>query len=80
MYFTLNMLQENKPIFQMFFCFIFQFVTELNHLTAMYCTLVVCLGGSQDSDDLREELKRMRTQAIELARTNRLKLIPPLRK
>lgn len=54
-------------------------VAELNHLTAMYCTLVVCLGGSQDSDDLREELKRMRVQAIELARTNRLKLIPPLR-
>lgn len=56
-----------------------KFVMELNHLTAMYCTLVVYLGGSQDSDDLREELKRMRIQAIDLARTNRLKLIPPLR-
>lgn len=54
-------------------------MTELNHLTAVYCTLVVCLGSTQDSDDLREELKSMRTQAIELARANRLKLIPSLR-
>ncbi|VDI56980.1 regulator of G-protein signaling 9-binding protein-like [Mytilus galloprovincialis] len=56
-----------------------KYVAELNHLTAVYCTHVVCLGGSQDSDDLREELKRMRIQAIELARTNRLKLVPTLR-
>ncbi|XP_048736338.1 regulator of G-protein signaling 9-binding protein-like [Ostrea edulis] len=55
-------------------------VNDLNHETAQYCTLVVALGGSQDTLDLRDELKHIRQRAFEIARQNKHKLIPALRK
>lgn len=59
---------------------LFQIVVELNQETAVYCTLVVYIGGTQDSEDLRQELKRIRLRGLELAQLNKLKLIPLLRK
>ncbi|OWF47536.1 regulator of G-protein signaling 9-binding protein-like [Mizuhopecten yessoensis] len=53
-------------------------VVELNQETAAYCTHAVYIGGTQDSEDLREELKRIRLRGLELAQLNRLKLVPLL--
>ncbi|XP_033750959.1 regulator of G-protein signaling 9-binding protein-like [Pecten maximus] len=53
-------------------------VSELNQETAVYCTLVVYIGGTQDSEDLREELKRIRLRGLELGQLNKLKLVPLL--
>ncbi|XP_069138346.1 regulator of G-protein signaling 9-binding protein-like [Argopecten irradians] len=53
-------------------------VVELNQETAVYCTLVVYIGGTQDSEELREELKRIRLRGLELAQLNKLKLVPLL--
>lgn len=53
---------------------------DLNHETAQYCNLAVALGGSQDTLDLRDELKHIRQRAFEIARQNKQKLIPALRK
>ncbi|XP_061174254.1 regulator of G-protein signaling 9-binding protein-like [Saccostrea echinata] len=55
-------------------------VSDLNHETAQYCTLAVALGGSQDTLDLRDELKHIRQRAFDIARQNKNKLIPALRK
>lgn len=59
---------------------IIQLTCDLNHETAQYCNLAVALGGSQDTLDLRDELKHIRQRAFEIARQNKQKLIPALRK
>ncbi|CAH1795831.1 unnamed protein product [Owenia fusiformis] len=55
-------------------------IKELNKETARYCSLVVSLGASHDSITLREELKKSRRKAHELAKSNKSKLLPHLRK
>ncbi|KAL5005154.1 hypothetical protein ScPMuIL_018610 [Solemya velum] len=54
-------------------------ILELNQETARYCTLVVGLGASQDSCILRDELKRSRLRVHDLAKLNKMKLIPLLK-
>nr|XP_020445607.1 regulator of G-protein signaling 9-binding protein [Monopterus albus] len=46
----------------------------LNKVTACYRHLVIALGSTSDSQNLREELKRTRKKAQELAVANRTKL------
>ncbi|MBN3316612.1 R9BP protein, partial [Atractosteus spatula] len=46
----------------------------LNKVTACYRHLVVAVGGTSDSQNLREELKRTRKKAQDLAVANRNKL------
>ncbi|XP_052387424.1 regulator of G-protein signaling 9-binding protein-like [Carassius gibelio] len=46
----------------------------LNKVTACYRHLVIALGSTSDSQNLREELKKTRTKAQELAVANRTKL------
>ncbi|XP_048828971.1 regulator of G-protein signaling 9-binding protein-like [Brienomyrus brachyistius] len=46
----------------------------LNKVTACYRHLVITLGSSSDSQNLREELRRTRRKAQELAAANRCKL------
>ncbi|MGH0116283.1 UNVERIFIED_CONTAM: hypothetical protein FKN15_003463 [Acipenser sinensis] len=52
---------------------------ELNKVTACYRHLVVTVGGTSDSQHLREELKKTRKKAQELAVANRNKLTTLLR-
>ncbi|XP_060075830.1 regulator of G-protein signaling 9-binding protein-like [Ylistrum balloti] len=53
-------------------------VAELNQETAVYCTLNVYIGSTQDSEALRDELRRIRLRGLELAQLNKLKLVPLL--
>ncbi len=46
----------------------------LNKVTACYRHLVIALGSTSDSQNLREELKKTRKKAQELAVANRTKL------
>ncbi|KAG7156497.1 Regulator of G-protein signaling 9-binding protein-like [Homarus americanus] len=54
------------------------FIRELNRETSSYRHLAVGLGGSGDCDQLREELKRSRRRAQDLAREAKNKLSPHL--
>ncbi|XP_077989410.1 regulator of G-protein signaling 9-binding protein-like [Glandiceps talaboti] len=54
-------------------------VAEFNCATANYRNLVVALGGSNDSECLRDEIKKIRRKAQELAKRNKYKLMPHLR-
>ncbi|XP_030058417.1 regulator of G-protein signaling 9-binding protein [Microcaecilia unicolor] len=51
----------------------------LNKVTACYRLLVLSLGGTSDSKSLREELKKTRQKAQDLAVANRNKLITVLK-
>lgn len=51
----------------------------LNKATACYHHLVLTIGGSADSQNLREELQKTRQKAQELAVAIRLRLTAPLR-
>ncbi|XP_015101550.1 regulator of G-protein signaling 9-binding protein [Vicugna pacos] len=51
----------------------------LNKATACYHHLVLTIGGSADSQNLREELQKTRQKAQELAVAIRARLTPPLR-
>ncbi|KAM9301931.1 regulator of G-protein signaling 9-binding protein [Gastrophryne carolinensis] len=51
----------------------------LNKVTACYRHLVLTIGGSSDSQNLREELKKTRRKAQELAVANRNKLTTTLK-
>ncbi|XP_045611951.2 regulator of G-protein signaling 9-binding protein [Procambarus clarkii] len=55
-----------------------KFIRELNRETSSYRHLAVGLGGSGDCDQLREELKRSRRRAQDLAREAKNKLSPYL--
>ncbi|XP_069959084.1 regulator of G-protein signaling 9-binding protein [Cherax quadricarinatus] len=55
-----------------------KFIRELNRETSSYRHLAVGLGGSGDCDQLREELKRSRRRAQDLAREAKNKLTPHL--
>ena len=57
----------------------FQSVRELNKETGKYCTLEVGLGSSGDCHLLREELKKARHKAFDLARLCKAKLVPHLK-
>ncbi len=57
----------------------FQSVRELNKETAKYCTLELGLGSSGDCHLLREELKKARHKAFDLARLCKAKLVPHLK-
>jgi hypothetical protein len=52
---------------------------EFNKETARYYSLSRGLGCSHDTDMLREELRRSRVRAYDLARQNRNRLLPHLR-
>ncbi|XP_071794457.1 regulator of G-protein signaling 9-binding protein-like [Asterias amurensis] len=54
-------------------------VKEFNTETARYHDLVLALGGSSDSEYLRDELKKTRHKAGELARRSKQTLIPHLK-
>ncbi|XP_046358905.2 regulator of G-protein signaling 9-binding protein-like [Haliotis rufescens] len=54
-------------------------VAAFNKEVALYCTLAVGLGGTNDSEKLREELKSSRLRACDLAHQIKSKLIPLLR-
>ncbi|XP_038078776.1 regulator of G-protein signaling 9-binding protein-like [Patiria miniata] len=54
-------------------------VKEFNTETARYHDLVLALGGSSDSEYLRDELKKTRHNASELARRSKQMLIPHLK-
>ncbi|XP_059849467.1 regulator of G-protein signaling 9-binding protein [Hypanus sabinus] len=51
----------------------------LNKVSACYRHLVICAGGTSDSQNLREELKKTRRKAQVLAVANRNKLITVLK-
>ena len=51
----------------------------LNKATACYHHLVLTIGGSADSQNLREELQKTRQKAQELAVAIRVRLTAPLR-
>nr|AUG68988.1 regulator of G-protein signaling 9-bindinG protein [Neotrygon kuhlii] len=51
----------------------------LNKVSACYRHLVICAGGTSDSQNLREELKKTRRKAQVLAVANRNKLITILK-
>jgi hypothetical protein len=53
-------------------------VTELNREVSTHHALALLLGGSGDCGQLRDELKRARRRAQELAKQARLKLLPCL--
>ncbi|XP_070543576.1 regulator of G-protein signaling 9-binding protein-like [Ptychodera flava] len=54
-------------------------VSEFNCATAYYRNLVIALGGSNDSECLRDEIKKVRRKAHDLAKHNKYKLMPHLR-
>lgn len=56
----------------------FQLIRELNRETSHHRHLAVGLGGSGDCERLRDELKRSRRRAQDLARQAKLKLDPHL--
>ena len=56
-----------------------QLVKEFNVETARYHDLVLTLGGSSDSEYLRDELKRTRKNAFDLAKKIMRKLLPHLK-
>ncbi|XP_069757892.1 regulator of G-protein signaling 9-binding protein [Narcine bancroftii] len=51
----------------------------LNKVSACYRHLVICVGGTSDSQNLREELKKIRRKARVLAVANKTRLITILR-
>jgi hypothetical protein len=57
---------------------VLQLVTDLNREVSAHHSLALTLGGSGDNSQLREELKRARRRAQELAKQARLKLMPAL--
>ncbi|XP_063802077.1 regulator of G-protein signaling 9-binding protein [Pseudophryne corroboree] len=54
-------------------------LAALNKVTACYRHLVLTIGGTSDSQNLREELKKTRQKAQELAVANRNKLTSTLK-
>ncbi|XP_041464213.1 regulator of G-protein signaling 9-binding protein-like [Lytechinus variegatus] len=54
-------------------------VKEFNIETARYHDLTLTLGGSSDSEYLRDELKRTRKNAFDLAKKSMRKLLPHLK-
>lgn len=58
--------------------FFFQLIRELNRETSHHRHLAVGLGGSGDCERLRDELKRSRRRAQDLARQAKIKLDPHL--
>ncbi|XP_072038275.1 regulator of G-protein signaling 9-binding protein-like [Amphiura filiformis] len=54
-------------------------VKEFNTETARFHDLILSLGGSSDSEMLREELKKTRQRACELAQDSKKKLVPHLK-
>ncbi|XP_006814063.2 regulator of G-protein signaling 9-binding protein-like [Saccoglossus kowalevskii] len=54
-------------------------VREFNSATAYYRNLIITLGGSHDSESLRDEIRKVRRKAHDLAKHNKYRLMPHLR-